>query len=92
MTARADGYWQAESFARIYNLKGFDDLESYSQYSLSVTFNNDDNGLYATIFGKNLADEDVITDKYLTDDSSGLFTNVFLLEPRTFGVTLGKRW
>ena len=92
MTVRADGYWQADSYSRIYNLAGFDNLDSYSQYSLSVTFNNDENGLYATIFGKNLADEDVITDKYLTDDSSGLFTNVFLLEPRTFGITLGKRW
>ena len=33
-----------------------------------------------------------LTDLYLTDQSSGLFSNAFLLEPRTFGVTLGKRF
>jgi hypothetical protein len=41
---------------------------------------------------RDIADDDVITDLYLTDQSSGLFTNAFLLEPRTFGITLGKRW
>ena len=33
-----------------------------------------------------------LTGAYLTDDSSGLFTNVFLNEPSTYGVTISKRW
>jgi hypothetical protein len=41
---------------------------------------------------KNLTDEEVITGNYLTDDSSGLFTNVFLTEPALYGVTVRKSW
>jgi len=90
-TARADYYYQADSFSRIFNAAN-DQLDSYSQINASLRFDNENAGLYASIFVKNIADDDVITDLYLTDQSSGLFTNAFLLEPRTFGITLGKRW
>jgi outer membrane receptor protein involved in Fe transport len=90
-TARADYYYQADSFARIFNAAN-DQLDSYSQINASLRFENEDAGLYASVFVKNIADDDVVTDLYLTDQSSGLFSNAFLLEPRTFGVTLGKRW
>jgi hypothetical protein len=43
-------------------------------------------------FGKNVSNEEVITGAYLTDDSSGLFTNIFLTEPRTYGVSITKSW
>ena len=90
-TPRVDYYYQAESFARIFN-GPTDHLDSYSQINASLRIENETAGVYANVFVKNLQDEDVITDKYLTDASSGLFTNAFLLEPRTWGVTLGKRW
>mgnify|MGYP000107741378 CR=1 FL=1 len=90
-TARADYYYQADSFAQIFNAAN-DQLDSYSQINASLRFENEGSGLYASVFVKNIADDDVVTDLYLTDQSSGLFTNAFLLEPRTFGVTLGKRF
>ncbi|MBL8558837.1 MAG: TonB-dependent receptor [Hyphomonadaceae bacterium] len=90
-TARGDFYYQADSFSRIFNAAN-DQLDSYTQVNASLRFENKDAGLYANLFVKNIADDDVITDLYLTDQSSGLFTNAFLLEPRTFGITLGKRW
>lgn len=90
-TPRADYYYQDTSFARIFNGAN-DQLDSYSQINASIKFENEDHGVYANVFVKNIEDEDVITDKYLTDASSGLFTNAFLLEPRTYGVSIGKRW
>lgn len=90
-TLRADYYYQADSFARIFNAAN-DQLDSYSQINASVRFENENAGIYANLFVKNIADDDVVTDLYLTDQSSGLFSNAFLLEPRTFGVTLGKRF
>ncbi len=36
--------------------------------------------------------EKAITDFYLTDDSSGLYRNAFYTEPRTYGVSVTKRW
>ncbi|KAF0182247.1 MAG: TonB-dependent receptor [Caulobacteraceae bacterium] len=90
-TARADYFYQADSFSRIFNAAN-DQLDSYSQINASLRFENEDAGVYANFFVKNIADDDVVTDLYLTDQSSGLFSNAFLLEPRTYGITLGKRF
>jgi outer membrane receptor protein involved in Fe transport len=86
--ARIDYYWQAESFSRVYNT-AHDRLPAWNNINATVRFNHAD-GFYLELYAKNLTDEEVITDAYLTDDSSGLFTNVFYTEPRTFGITLGK--
>jgi iron complex outermembrane receptor protein len=40
----------------------------------------------------NAMDDDNITGMYVTDPSSGLFTNVFALDPRTYGLVLGFRF
>jgi outer membrane receptor protein involved in Fe transport len=47
-------------------------------------------GLSLEAYVKNLMDEEVLTDTYLTDDSSGLFRNGFYGEPRTYGVAITK--
>ena len=86
--ARVDYYWQAESFSRVYN-SAHDRLPSWNNINATFRMNHVD-GFYVELFAKNITDEEVITDAYLTDDSSGLFTNVFYTEPRTFGITLGK--
>lgn len=90
-TLRGDYYYQAESFSRVWNTP-HDKLDSWDNVNLSLRFNNDDMGMYVEFFGKNITDEEVITGAYLTDDSSGLFTNVFLTEPATYGVTIAKSW
>ena len=90
-TARVDYYYQADSYSRVWNT-GRDQLESWDNINLSLRFNNEANNVSVEIFGKNIADDDVITGAYLTDDSSGLFTNVFLNEPRTFGISVSKTW
>ena len=44
---------------------------------------------YARAFVKNIADDDNIVGQYVSDPSSGLFTNVFTIEPRTYGLAVG---
>ena len=39
---------------------------------------------------KNIQDDDNITGHYTTDAVSALFTNMFVLEPRTYGLTFAK--
>ena len=34
-------------------------------------------------------DDDHVVGQYVTDPSSGMFTNVFSIEPRTYGIALG---
>lgn len=91
LTARADYYRQSDSFSRVYNT-GRDELSSWDNLNVSITLFNDENGVRVEAFGKNVANEQVITGAYLTDDSSGLYTNIFLTEPRTYGVSVSKSW
>ena len=89
VTPRIDFYYQGDSYARIYNRVN-DELDAYTNTNLSLTVEQPDWGLTAQLYVRNLADEVVITDKYLTDDSSGLYTNIFLSEPRTYGLSVTK--
>ena len=73
---RGDYYYQADSFSRVWNT-GRDKIDSSKNLNLSIQFVNDVNGLEFEIFGKNVTDEETITGAYLTDDSSGLYSNVF---------------
>ena len=91
LTARADYYYQADAFSRIWNTTR-DELESWDNLNLSLRFNNEAHNLAIDIFGKNVTDEEVVTGAYLTDDSSGLFTNLFLNEPATYGISVTKSW
>lgn len=90
-TIRGDYYWQAESSSRVWASQR-DKLDSWSNLNLSLLFNNEDSGWGVEVFAKNLTNEEVITGAYLTDDSSGLFTNIFLTEPALYGVTVKKSW
>jgi hypothetical protein len=47
---------------------------------------------YVRGYVNNALDDDHLTGMYVTDPSSGLFTNVFSLDPRTYGLTLGIRF
>ncbi|MFN7180093.1 TonB-dependent receptor [Hyphomonas sp.] len=91
LTGRVDYYRQSDSFSRVWNT-GRDKLSSWDNLNVSLSFFNDEAGVRVELFGKNISDEQVITGAYLTDDSSGLFTNIFLTEPRTYGVSLTKNW
>ena len=90
-TVRGDFYWQDDSYARIYNT-AYDRLKSYENVNATLSFDNAAKGLNVQFFVKNLTDSQPLTDTYLTDASSGLFVNSFTLDPRTYGVSLTKRF
>ncbi|MET0274286.1 MAG: TonB-dependent receptor [Phenylobacterium sp.] len=88
-TPRADFYYQAKSYSRIFNAIN-DRLDSYTNANISLSFDKPDWAMNVQFYVKNVADKTVVTDQYLTDDTSGLFTNIFLTEPRTYGVSVSK--
>jgi outer membrane receptor protein involved in Fe transport len=90
-TLRGDYYHQSKTFARIYNSEA-DRIRGWNNLNLTLTVLNADMGVEFGAFVKNATDETAITDFYLTDDSSGLFRNVFYTEPRTYGVSIRKSW
>jgi outer membrane receptor protein involved in Fe transport len=91
LTPRADFYYQGKSFARIFNSIN-DRLDSYTNINLSLILDNPQTGWNIQLFVKNLQNKTVVTDQYLTDDTSGLFTNIFLTEPRLYGISLSKQF
>jgi outer membrane receptor protein involved in Fe transport len=90
-TLRGDYYWQDKSFARIFNAVN-DRLNSYHIVNATLTFANLGSGLDLQLFVKNAFNAQPITGVYLTSDTSGLFQNVFTLDPRTYGAQLTKRF
>ena len=87
--------WQAESRTtrqlapRGLPHKEVDRIESWDVWNAQATWTSADNAWYVRAYGKNLADEDHLVGQYLTDATSGNFTNVFAIEPRTYGIAVG---
>ncbi len=88
---RADYYWTAAQWARIFE-DGADRVRSYDVVNAQLMLNSPNNFWYARAWVKNIFDKDNMTGEYLTDASSGLFTNAFVGEPRTFGITVGTHF
>lgn len=92
LETRVDYYWQSDMWARIFNRPATDRIESWDMLNAQVTLYGRDDRWYVRGYVTNLLDDDNVTGYYLNAPSSGLFTNVFLLDPRTFGVMLGLKF
>ncbi len=91
LTARADYYWRDSFYARIFN-RPIDKIDAWDVVNAQVELGSASNSWFVRGYVYNLMDDDNITGMYVTDASSGLFTNVFALDPRTYGLVLGFRF
>jgi len=89
-TLRGDFYWQGNSFARIFNDKPYDQLHGYTNLNLALILNSAD-GWQVMGYVKNVLDTTALTGDFLNSDDSGLTTNVFLTDPRLYGIRITKR-
>ncbi|GAB3276814.1 TonB-dependent receptor [Parahaliea aestuarii] len=88
LVAGTNYYWQDEFYARVFNT-GNDTVDAWDVWNATLTLYSADNSWFAEVWGRNLNDDDHVTGQYLGDQNVGLATNQFLLEPRTYGITLG---
>lgn len=88
LSLRLDYYWQDEMYARNFN-KPVDRIESWDVWNAQANLMSVEGSWYVRAFVKNINDDDHLVGQYLTDASSGLFTNVFAIEPRTYGLAVG---
>ena len=86
-TPRIDFYWRSEMFTRVYNTKK-DEIPGWQQLDANLSITKDGSPWLFELWGKNLQDNNDVTGHYFTDPTSANFTNLFLLEPRTFGATI----
>jgi iron complex outermembrane recepter protein len=85
---RVDYYWKDRMFAGKFNAPT-DLIQSWDELNAQIQLNAPDNKWYVRGFIRNVIDSQNITGSYVTDPSSGLFTNLFVEEPRTYGLTIG---
>ncbi len=88
LVTRLDLTYTGEYFSRSFN-KPIDKIKGYEIVNASMTLNGPEKKWYARAFIQNLTANDAITGQYVTDPSSGLFTNAFVMEPRRYGLAVG---
>jgi outer membrane receptor protein involved in Fe transport len=89
-TLHTDLYYQSEAWTRVFNTPGYDKLKAYSNINVAAIFTNEDAGWKVMAYVKNVLDRDSITGAFLNSDDTGLTTNVFLNEPRLYGLRVTK--
>jgi iron complex outermembrane receptor protein len=90
-TLHSDFYWQSQSFARIFNDRPYDKLRGYSNVNLALILTSA-SGWQVMGYLKNVFDTTAITGAFLNSDDTALTTNVFVTDPRLFGVRVTKNW
>ncbi len=88
LALRVDYYWQDDMYARIFN-RPVDKIDDWDIWNAQAYLSSPENRWYVRAFVKNIADDDNLVGMFLSGASSGLFTNVFTIEPRTYGLALG---
>ena len=91
LTPRVDLHYTGESTGSIFN-GPVNAVPSYIQINAQVQLDGPDHKWYLRAFVENLTNNTAITGEYVTDQSSGLFTNVFSLDPRRYGIAAGVKF
>ncbi|HEX7849076.1 MAG TPA: TonB-dependent receptor [Sphingomonas sp.] len=91
LVPRVDLNYTGNSYASIFN-GNIDRLPGYEVINAQLQLNGRDSRWYVRGFVKNLTNNGAITGQYVTDQSSGLFTNVFTIEPRQYGAAIGFKF
>lgn len=89
---RLDYSWRSDFWGRIFNRDPIDRIASWGSLNGQIEIERDDQSWYVRLEGSNLLDEDAVTGMYLTDATSGLATNLFLLPSRRVALVIGARF
>ena len=88
---RADLNYTGNSYGAIFG-QNIDRIQGYEVVNAQLQINAPDDRFYVRGFVSNLTKNDAITGQYATDQSSGLFTNIFTIEPRRYGIAAGFKF
>ena len=91
LVPRADLAYTGGTYAAIFNTN-VDRIPGYAVVNAQVQLNGVDDKWYLRAFVQNLTNNNAITGQAVADQSSGLYTNIFTLEPRRFGIAAGFKF
>ncbi len=91
LTPRADFIYTGKSVGNIFG-GTVNEVPSFTQVNAQLQLDGPDKKWFARLWIQNVFDKDSITGLYVTDQSSGNYTNVFTLEPRRYGFSAGIKF
>ncbi len=91
LNGRVDFSYQGSFYGRIINLAS-DKLPGYSLFNARIGVASPDKRWSLAAYVQNIGNKTAVTGLYVTDQSSGLFRNVFTTEPRRFGASAGFKF
>jgi iron complex outermembrane recepter protein len=91
LVPRVDLTYTGDSYGNIFNGR-INKIPGYSQINAQIQLNGNDDKWFARAFIQNVTNNNATTGLYVTDQSSGLFTNIFTLEPRRYGIAAGIKF
>jgi iron complex outermembrane recepter protein len=91
LTPRVDFIYTGKSTGNIFN-GPINAIPSFTQVNAQLQLDGPESKWFARAWVQNVFNKDSVTGLYVTDQSSGLFTNIFTLEPRRFGITAGMKF
>ena len=83
--------YTGESYGSIFN-GNVNRIKGYAQVNAQLQLNGPDEKWYVKGFIQNVFDSASVTGLYITDQSSGNYTNIFTLEPRRYGIAAGVKF
>lgn len=91
LTPRVDVAMTGEQTGNIFN-GPVNAIDSYWQANAQIQLDGADKKWFVRAFVQNITDANSITGLYVTDQSSGNYTNIFTLEPRRYGIAAGIKF
>ena len=91
LVPRVDLAYTGESYGSIFN-GNVNRIKGYAQVNAQMQLNGADEKWYVRGFIQNLFNSASTTGLYITDQSSGNYTNIFTLEPRRYGIAAGVKF
>lgn len=88
LVPRFDIAFTGEQYGNVFNGR-VNRIAPFVQANAQIQLNGSTERWYARAFVQNIFDSSSVTGLYLTDASSGNFTNIFTLEPRRYGIAVG---
>ncbi|HXI86305.1 MAG TPA: TonB-dependent receptor, partial [Parvularculaceae bacterium] len=88
ITPRVDAYYQSRMFTNIFNTLQ-DRVNGYGYLNAQVRFHPSDANWYIRAFVQNLTDNNAVTGAFDVGQGAGNFQNIFILEPRRYGIGAG---
>jgi outer membrane receptor protein involved in Fe transport len=91
LVPRLDVIYVGDSYGNIFNGR-INKIKGYSQINAQIQLTGRDDKWFVRGFVQNVLNSNAVTGLYVTDQSSGLFTNIFTLDPRRYGIAAGFKF